>query len=67
MPGQIKRMLDEIVGQRAKGNPVIVSLTTTKLILKGVNPEKFNAGSPDDPNVISRVRAIALELGISLS
>lgn len=66
MAGQIKRMLDQIVEKRAKGNTLIANLTTTKLMLKGINPEKYNASSPDDPAVISRVRTVAKELGVSI-
>lgn len=66
MPGNIKLMLDRIVEKRGKGNKTVIGITVTKLILKGVDPEKFSATSPDDPAVISRVRAIASELGVSL-
>jgi len=42
-----------------------LALTTkTKLVLKGLNPDRFNAGSPDDPAGIAKVQAIAAELGV---
>lgn len=66
MPGQIKSMLDSIIQQRAKGNSTIAGTTKTKLILKGVNPDRFNSSSPDDPAMLSKVRAIAVELGVSV-
>lgn len=66
MPGQIKRMLDQIVEKRARGNALVAELTVTKLMLKGLNPEKYNASSPDDPAVISRARTVAAELGVSI-
>ena len=66
MAGLIKRLIDSIIEQRAKGNPVIVETTKAKLILKGVNPEKFNCASTDDPGVEARVRAIAAQLGVVL-
>lgn len=64
MAGQIKQMIDSIVAQRAKGNPTIALTTKTKLVLKGLNPDRFDAGSPDDPAVIAKVKAIAAELGV---
>lgn len=66
MPGQIRALLDQIIRQRSKGNPTLVATTTTKIMLKGINPGKFDAGSPDDPVIISRVRVIATELGVRL-
>jgi hypothetical protein len=66
MAGQIKRMLDSIVNQRAKGNPTIERTTETKLILKGLNPNKFDSNSADDPAISARVRAAAAELGVTL-
>jgi hypothetical protein len=64
MAGQIKRMIDSIVEQRARGNPTVVVTTRTKLVLKGVNPDRFHANSPDDLAVISKLKAIAADLGV---
>jgi len=64
MPGNVKRMIDSIVQQRAKGNPTLIASTRTKLILKGVNPDQFSDTSPDDAVMIGKVRAIGAELGV---
>lgn len=66
MAGRIKRMIDRIIEQRAKGNLILVDTTKAKLIFKGINPEAFTASSPDDPLVEGRIRMIAAELGVSL-
>ena len=66
MAGQIKRMIDSIVEQRAKGNPTIVLTTQTKLVLKGIAPSRFVESSPDDPAVIARLRVIAAEFGVQI-
>lgn len=66
MAGQIKAMIDQIIQQRSKGNPVLESTTTTKLILKGIDPAKFSASSPDDPAVIARLRQLASDLSVTL-
>ena len=63
MPGQIKRMLDSIVEHRAKGDPILVLTTKTKLMLKGVDPDRYSADAPDDEAAIAKVRALAAELG----
>ena len=66
MAGTIKSMIDAITAQRSKGNPTIALTTRTKFILKGVNPDRFNATSPDDPAVIEKIRAIGAQMGISV-
>ena len=66
LAGQIKYMLDTIIDQRSKGVAAIAYGTKTKLILKGLNPDRFNAASPDDPAIVAKVRAVAQELGINL-
>ena len=66
MAGTIKRMIDAITLKRSKGNPTIMYSTKAKFIFKGVNPDRFDATSPDDPVVIEKVRAIGAELGITI-
>jgi hypothetical protein len=66
MAGQIKHMLDSIVKRRANGNQTVAQLTETKLILKGIDPRKYNGASADDPAMVARVRAVAAELGVVL-
>ena len=66
MAGQIKSAIDRIIEQRARGNPTIAATTKTKFILKGVNPDRFNASSPDDPAMLDKIRAIAVEMGVRL-
>ncbi|SPE39650.1 conserved hypothetical protein [Candidatus Sulfopaludibacter sp. SbA3] len=66
MAGQIKKMIDRVIEERAKGNPTIRSTTETKLILKGFNPSRFDAGSPDDPAVIAKLRTVAFEMGVNI-
>lgn len=63
MPGQIKHLIDSIIRQRAKGDPLIVIMTKSKLVLRGVDPERFNDESEDDSEVLAIIRAIATELG----
>jgi hypothetical protein len=66
MPGQIKKMLDQIIEERSRGDRLIALTTRTKLVLKGINPEKYDHHSEDDPETISRVKQIAEELGVTI-
>lgn len=64
MAGKIKRMIDEIIQERSKGNPAITEMTIAKLILKGLNPKKFDNNSVDDEIIIEKLINIANQLNI---
>ena len=64
MPGQIRLLIDDIVAKRSKGNWTVASTTRTKLILKGIVPERFTAASADDEAILAKLRAIAVEWGL---
>jgi hypothetical protein len=66
LAGQIKNVIDRIIEQRARGNPTIATITKTKFILKGVNPDRFDDRSPDDPALLAKIRTIAAEMGVSI-
>lgn len=55
MAGRIRQMIDQIIDQRAKDNPMLERVIKTKLMLKGVNPKKYTMESPDDPVVIQKL------------
>ena len=62
MAGKIKEMIDTIIQERSKGNPAIAEMTKAKFILKGVNPNKFDSSSADDPVIIEKLLTIAKQL-----
>lgn len=62
MAGKIKQMIDMIIAQRAKDNPMLVGVVKTKLMLKGIDPNKFTPQSDDDPAIIAKLEAVAKEL-----
>jgi len=66
MAGEVKRMLDRIIELRSRGNETIARTTKTKLILKGINPSKFTVDSENDPEIIARIKQIAIELGVKI-
>jgi hypothetical protein len=41
-------------------------MTKSKLILRGVDPDRFSGSSADDPEVMVIIKAIAAELGTAL-
>lgn len=62
MAGKIKQMIDEIIEHQSKGNPAMVHFAKTKLTLRGINPDKFDAFSEDDPVIIAKLTALSNEL-----
>jgi hypothetical protein len=64
MAGKIKNIIDSIVESRSKGNTTIANLTKSKMVMKGINPEKYTKNSEDDPEVIERLMILAKELDV---
>jgi len=60
--GKIKQMIDAILARRADDNELLQRVIKTKLILKGINPAKYDEQSFDDPAIIARLEKMAQEL-----
>jgi len=61
MPGKIKQMIDFIIKQRSQDNPMLERVIKTKLILKGINPSKYDTQSDDDPVIINKLQTLINE------
>ena len=59
-------MIDEIIRVKSNGNPTIAVTTRTKLILKGIQPNRFTPSSDDDPVIVAKLRTLAAELNVKL-
>ncbi len=66
MAGQIKKMIDSIVQQKAKGDQSLTYLMQAKLALKGINVKHYDQQSEDDPIVIEKLRQIAKDFGVTI-
>ncbi|MDD2619397.1 MAG: hypothetical protein PHC92_01820 [Syntrophomonadaceae bacterium] len=66
MAGKIKSIIDSIVEKRANGNATIANLTKSKIVMKGIIPEKYSSDSPDDPMVIEKLLTLAKELNVNI-
>jgi hypothetical protein len=64
--GNIKQLIDRIVAERSKGNETIRNTTIAKIMLKGINPDKYTAQSPDNPEIIARLQQIASDMGVKI-
>lgn len=66
MAGQIKKMIDSIIQQKAKGDQSLTYLMQAKLALKGINIKHYDQHSEDDPIVIEKLRQIAKDFGVTV-
>jgi hypothetical protein len=66
MAGKIKHLIDKLIEERAHGNPTLASITRTKLVLKGIVPDKYTSSSEDDQGIIAKINQTALEMNIKL-
>jgi hypothetical protein len=62
MAGKIKQMIDTLITLRAKDNAMLVGIIKTKLMLKGIDSNKFTAQSADNPVLIGKLEALLKEL-----
>lgn len=61
MAGQIKKMIDAVVQQRANGSKILEGVVKMKLILKGIDPQNYDESSPDDPAVLEKLSELQNE------
>lgn len=67
MSGQIKNLIDLIIEKKSNGNQALINLIKTKLMLKGINPDKYTINSEDEPEVLTKLSNLAKSMGIDIS
>lgn len=65
--GKTKLIIDSIITQRSGGDPMIAKVIKTKFMLKGINPDAYSLDTPDDPNLVQKLMALAGKLGVKVS
>ena len=61
-----KQLIETLIWERSKGDPFMESSTRIKLLMKGIDPIKITDESPDDPEVINKIKEVAKALSINL-
>ncbi|MBD3330218.1 hypothetical protein GF354_01660 [Candidatus Peregrinibacteria bacterium] len=56
MAGKIHKLINSIVESRSDGNNAIANCIRTKLILKGIDPFKYDENSEDDEEIIAQLK-----------
>lgn len=58
MPGRIQELIDELVRIRSGGRPGRDHFVRAHLVLNGIDPDRYNASSADDPAVIEQLETM---------
>ncbi|MGM5483041.1 MAG: hypothetical protein ACQESF_06255 [Nanobdellota archaeon] len=66
LTGQIHNALKTIIEKVSSGNEIIATTTKTKLVLKGIDPDKYDPNSEDDPQVMEKVKQVANEFNVQI-
>jgi len=65
--GKIKRLIDNLIQQRSKGDNFLVMSTKFKLLVKGIDVDKITENTNDDPDIINKIYEVAQQLNIKLA
>ncbi|MGD0845026.1 MAG: hypothetical protein ABSA06_11760 [Geobacteraceae bacterium] len=64
MAGKIRQIIDEILNKRAKGNEMLTTIIQSKMLLIGVNPNRYTLQSADDPLIIAKLEKLTKQFNI---
>jgi hypothetical protein len=59
--GKVRELIDRYYEKRAHDNPTMAHFVRAQLILKGIDPDKFNEKSEDNPDVIRKLTQLLRE------
>ena len=66
MAGQIKHLIDQIIEKKSRGSDLIKLTMKTKFVLKGIDPDLFTDLSPDDPEVLDKIKEAAKDFNVDI-
>ncbi len=66
MSGQVHAAIQKIIASRSNGNPALAQATSTKLLMKGIDPSKWSPASADDPAILAKVKQAAADFGVTV-
>jgi len=64
--GQVHAAIQKIIASRSNGNLALAQATSTKLLMKGIDPSKWSAASADDPATLAKVKQAAADFGVAV-
>jgi len=67
MAGKIKELLDKIILNQSRINPLLAEIFKTKLALRGIKVVNYDKNSPDEPVVIEKIQQLLKDLNINIT
>lgn len=61
MAGKIHAMIEKIIDQRSGGSNAGAAAVRVRLLLRGIDPDKYDATSDDDPVIIAKLDQMATD------
>ncbi len=55
MAGKVRKLIDELIHLRARGAPALEHFVKVNLVLNGIDPDRFVASSPDEPDKVAKL------------
>lgn len=62
-----KKLIDELIEKKAKGNEFQVTNIKMKLLFKGINSEKITEETEDSEELIQKIKEVAQNFNIVLN
>ena len=62
MAGEVHKQIQYLMIEGGKGNPTKTSFIKTKLMLKGIDPDKWGPNSDDAPEVLEKLSNLSQTL-----
>jgi hypothetical protein len=58
MAGKVRELIEKLEQKRTKGNPNLLHFVRAQLLLKGIDPARYNKDSEDNPEVLAKLDAM---------
>jgi hypothetical protein len=65
--GKAKKMIDELIEKKARGNNFQINNIKMKLMFKGIIPDNIKEDTPDTEELISKIEEVAEQFSINLT
>jgi len=65
--GISKKLIEELIEKKARGNNFQINNVKMKLMFKGIIPDKINEDTPDSGETISKIYEVANDFKIELT
>jgi len=66
MQGSAMKLINMLIQEKTKGDPVMQNAIKVKLMLGGIPINKLNDSTPDDPVLNEKIRKVAADYGVAI-